>query len=285
MQVNAFSFTIYYVFFVKDSLFKEVMYKSLIIIVSLLMLCGCVSSATTVTTKKVGAGHEMVFDPKGAAETRIKLAILYLEKNKMQQAKENIEKALEYQPNDANIYRIFAYYYQRVNEEEKADAWYKKSLARDSENPDTYNNYGTFLCKQGRYSEADNAFLNALKQSSYNAVAGTYENAGICSEKANKLDKAIYYYQYALSYNPNKPYIYLKLAKLYLSQKDYDATRLNLLKFQMKNKASAESLWQWIRLSYATEKSASLNKYAGELLSSFPESQQALDYLNHDYYE
>ena len=261
------------------------MRQAIVIISFLLLLSACVATETTVTTKNSGAGTKMAFDPQAAADTRVKLALVYLQKNNMQQAKENIEKALEYQPNDADIYRVFAYYYQRVKEVDKAEALYKKSLSLDSENPDTYNNYGTFLCKQERYQEAEKAFLTALKQSSYSAVANTYENAGTCSEKAGDADKAIYYYQYALSHNPNKSYLYLTLANLSISKKDYKAARLNLFNFQKKNKASAESLWQWIRLSYATGKSAALNKYAGKLLTEFPESQQALDYLNHDYYE
>lgn len=260
--------------------------RQIIVIVSLfLLLSACVSSETTVTKKEVGAGHKTEFDSEGAADTRVKLALLYLQKNNMQKAKENIETALEYQPNDANVYRVFAYYYQRVKEYDKAEALYKKSLSLDSKNPDTYNNYGTFLCKQGRYQEAEKAFLSAVKQTTYSAVANTYENAGICSEKAGDVDKAIYYYQYALSHDPLKSYIHLILAKLYINNKNYDAARLSLFNFQKNNKESAESLWQWIRLSYATEKNASLNKYAGKLLAEFPESQQALDYLNHDYYQ
>ena len=259
--------------------------RQLIVIISLLVfLSACVATETTIKTKNSGAGNKTRFDPQAAAATRVKLALVYLQKNNMQQAKENIEKALQYQPDDADIYRVFAYYYQRVNEEGKAEALYKKSLSLDSKNPDTYNNYGTFLCKQGRYQEAEQAFLTALQQSSYSAVANTYENAGMCSEKAGEADKALYYYQYALSHNPNKSYLLLTLARLQISQKDYPAARLNLFKFQKNNKASAESLWQWIRLSYATEKSAALNQYAGKLLTEFPESQQALDYLNHDYY-
>jgi type IV pilus assembly protein PilF len=260
--------------------------RQVIVIVSLfLLLSACVSSETTVTKKEVGAGHKTAFDYEGAADTRVKLALLYLQKNNMQKAKENIEKALEYQPNDANVYRVFAYYYQRVKEYDKAEALYKKSLSLDGKNPDTYNNYGTFLCRQGRYQEAEKAFLSAVRQTTYSAVANTYENAGICSEKAGDVDKAIYYYQYALSHDPRKSYIHLILAKLYIDNKNYDAARLSLINFQKNNKVSAESLWQWIRLSYATEKNASLNKYAGKLLAEFPESQQALDYLNHDYYQ
>lgn len=260
------------------------MRQTIVIISFLFLLSACVSSETTVTTKNGGAGNKMAFDPQGAADTRVKLAVLYLQKNNMQQAKENIEKALEYQPNDANIYRVFAYYYQSVNEHGKAEELYKKSLSLDNKNADTYNNYGTFLCKQKRYQEADSAFLKAVEQSAYSSVANTYENAAVCAENAGNIDKSLFYYQYSLSHNPNKSYLNLSLAKLHINQKEYNAARLNLFDYQKKSQPSAESLWQWIRLSYATEKSASLTKYAGELLEQFPKSQQALDYLNHEYY-
>ncbi len=255
-----------------------------VILSSLLFLTACVSSETSVTTKNTGAGNPTQFDPKGAAKTRVKLALVYLKKNNMQQAKENLDKALEYQPNDANIYRIFAYYYQRVNENDAAEEYYKKSLRIDPKNADTYNNYGTFLCKLDRYEEAENAFLTAVEQSTYTAIANTYENAGLCADKAELTDKALYYYQYALSHNPNKVYLNLSLAKLNIDKKEYKTARLNLYNYHKKSKATPESLWQWIRLSYATEKGASLSKYAGQLLEEFPDSQRALDYLNHEYY-
>jgi len=227
----------------------------------------------------------MALDPKGAAEIRVKLAILYIENEQMQQAKENIEKALEYQPKDADIYRVFAYYYQKVNENNKAEELYKKSLSLDRENSDTYNNYGTFLCEQKRYEEAEKAFLTALEQASYTNAADTYENAGLCAEEINRLDKALFYYEYSLSHNPKKLYLNLFLAKINITQKSYKKAQLNLYNYQKQNGPSAESLWQWVRLSYATGKNASLNKYAAILLEKFPESYQALDYLNHGYYE
>lgn len=254
------------------------------LLTSVIFLCGCVSSETTVTANNSGAGNSTEFDPESAANTRIKLALVYLRNNNMQQAKQNLDKALEYQPNDANVHRIFAYYYQRVNENNTAEQFYKKSLRLDHKNADTYNNYGTFLCKLERYEEAEHAFLSAVAQTSYNQVANTYENAALCAEKAQVIDKAIFYYQYALSHNPNKSYIYLSLAKLNIDRKDYQAARLNLFNYQKKSKTNAECLWQWIRLSYATEKGASLSKYAGQLLEKFPNSQRALDYLNHEYY-
>ena len=261
------------------------MRQFIVIISFFLLLSACVSTETTVTTKNDGASGKMVFDPAAAADSRIKLAILYLKKENMKKAKENIEKALKYQPNNADIYRVFGYYYQEINEPVSAEKMFKKSLSLDKQNASTYSTYGIFLCKQERYQEADDAFLVALKNKSYTGTADTYENAGTCSEESGKIDKAIHYYQYALSHNPNKSNLRLTLAKLMITKKNYKTASLNLVKYQSKNKASAESLWQWIRLSYATKDNAALNKYAGKLLAEFPSSQQALDYLNHDYYE
>ncbi|MEI6896957.1 MAG: type IV pilus biogenesis/stability protein PilW [Psychromonas sp.] len=247
-------------------------------------LSACVSQETIVTTSNTGAGGINQFNPEKAAKTRVKLAVIYLRNNDMQQAKANLDKAIRYQPNDANVHRVFAYYYQRVNENDSAEEYYKKSLELDPENADTYNNYGTFLCKLARYEEAEQSFMQAIAQSYYTSVANTYENAALCAEKASVNHKAIFYYQYALSHNPKKIYLYLSLARLNINQKGYAEARLNLFNYQKHSKASAESLWQWIRLSYVTEKDASLSKYAGQLLEQFPDSQRALDYLNHEYY-
>ncbi|MGB5446439.1 MAG: type IV pilus biogenesis/stability protein PilW [Psychromonas sp.] len=254
-------------------------------ILLLLSLSACTSTEVTTTIKNSTAGQKVNFDAKAAADIRVKLAIRYIENKQMQLAQLNLEKALEFQPKDANVYRAFAYYYEKVNENEKAEQAYKKSLSLDRKNSDTYNNYGTFLCKQKRYEEAEKAFLTAIEQTSYTKVADTYENAGLCAEKVKNLDKAVFYYQYSLSHNPNKLYLNLYLARINITQKKYAEAQLNLLNYQKQSGNSAESLWQSIRLSYATQQSANLNKYAAVLLKKFPESHQALDYLNHGYYE
>tara|TARA_R110001592_G_scaffold116201_1_gene317323 strand:- start:521 stop:1303 length:783 start_codon:yes stop_codon:yes gene_type:complete len=253
-------------------------------LLSLFFISACVSSETTKTINSPG-GQKKTFDPEAAADTRINLALLYLENKQMQQAKENLDTALKYQPDSAKVYRIYAYYYQKVNENEKAENFYKKSLSLDSSNGDTYHNYGTFLCAQGEYEKAEKAFLAAVELPSYTRVARTYANAAICAEEAEDNEKAIFYYQYALSHSPNSIDINLSLAKLNITEQNYKAAASNLFTFQRDSKQTAESLWQWIRLSYATGKKASLSRYSDQLLMQFPESQQALSYLNNEHHD
>lgn len=248
------------------------------------MISACVSSETTTTLNNPN-GLKMKFDAKAAAETRIKLALLYLENKQIQQAKENLDKALQYQPNNANVFRIFAYYYQQVNNHTKADEFYKKSLFLDSENGDTYHNYGAFLCTQGNYPEAQYAFLKAINSPNYLHIADSYLNASICAEVEGNVEKAIYYGEHALSYNPTNINLNLFLAKLNITVKKYKAAKLNLITFQRDSKPTAESLWQWIRLNFAEKNEVSVSKHGEQLLKLFPGSPQVLNYVNKKYYD
>jgi len=253
-------------------------------LIAAFLISACVSSKTTTTLNNPN-GLKVKFDAEAAAQTRIKLALLYLQNKQIQQAKENLDKALEYQPNNANVLGIFAYYYQQVNDNNKAEAFYKKSLSMDPENGDTYNNYGTFLCGNERYKEAEQAFVKAIESPNYIHIEESYRNAAICEEETKHFEKSIYYGELALAYNPNNINLNLFLAKLNITVKKYQAAKLNLITFQHNSKATAESLWQWIRLSYAEGNEVGVSKYGEQLIKFFPGSQQVLNYMNKKYYE
>lgn len=249
-----------------------------------IFISACVSSETTTTLNNPN-GIKVAFNKEAAVDTRIKLALLYLENKQMQQAKENLDKALFYQPNNARTFRILAYYFQLVNEDEKAEEYYNKSISVDPKNGDTYHNYGTFLCAKGQYNHADMLFLKAVNLPTYNRVAQTYQNAAVCAEENKKYKKAIRYVEHALSHDPNNINLSLFLAKLNINVKNYTAAKLNLFTFQRNAKPSAESLWQWIRLSYATGNEEDLLKHGEQLLKLFPETPQVLYYVNKKYYD
>jgi type IV pilus assembly protein PilF len=248
------------------------------------LISACVSSQTT-TTQNNPNGLKSAFNSEVAAETRMQLALLYLENNQMQLAKENLDIALQYQPNSAKIVSVLAYYYQQVNEDGEAEKYYKKSIALDPENGDTYHNYASFLCAKGFYKKGEDLFLKAVALPHYLRVEQTYQNAAICAEEERNYNKAILYAEYALSHNPNNINLNLFLAKLNINVKKYEAAKLNLFTFEHSSSSTAESLWQWIRLDYAEGDKASLSKHGEQLERLFPGTPQVLNYVNKKYYD
>lgn len=133
-----------------------------------------------------------------AVKARINLALAYLEQNDYPKAKENIDRAITHDPEDYLPYSVQAYYYQQIGELQNAEFSYQQALELSKKRsldkqprPDVLNNYGTFLCKQGKFDIADMQFEQALKsQSHYYHQADTLENRALCAFQAKHKEKA-----------------------------------------------------------------------------------------------
>lgn len=121
------------------------------------------------------------FDKRQAAKARVELALGYLAQQNNQQAKQNLDKALAYAPDDYLVHSALAYFYQRQGDVANARKSYLKALDLDNKQGDVYNNYGTFLCGQGEFAAAYAQFNAALNTPNYYHQADTYENIALCA--------------------------------------------------------------------------------------------------------
>lgn len=138
-----------------------------------LLLSACVSQSDKID-----------FDRQQAAQARVELGLGYLAEGNFAQAKLNLDKALAYAPNYYLPHSALAYFYQRQEALEQANAAYLTALKLDENQGDVLNNYGAFLCSQGKYQEAYAQFDKALNSNGYYQQADTYENLAICAFKA-----------------------------------------------------------------------------------------------------
>lgn len=245
------------------------------------MLSGCVTETTIIGKNSVK--QENAIDVAAATKSRIELGMGYLNKGEMSSAKYNFEKAIDLSPDNADAYLAMAYYYQRVGDMNSAQNTYKKLLSSHSNNPDVLNNYGTFLCRQRDYQEADALFMKAVAQPKYLRMDDTYENAGICASAAKDYVKAKQYYRKALGYNPNKIRLYLDLAAIALkTNTPLEADGL-LSEFRKKTDDTAQSLWLSILAAQAQGRLAEMHVFGQTLVQRFPSSVQAKRYQNNDY--
>ncbi|WP_297480424.1 type IV pilus biogenesis/stability protein PilW [uncultured Photobacterium sp.] len=242
---------------------------------SCLLLAGC----ATVTVEDSAER----FNAIDAAEARMTLGLNYLKVGQWQRARENLEQALSYAPDYYRVQNAMAYYYQKVDEKESAEKMYKQALRDSPRNGDVLNNYGAFLCSEGRYDEAIDTFVKAINQPYYYLISASYENAGLCSRKQGDDLQAIDYFEKALSHDPYRPKSMLQLAQLELEANNYKDARVRLLKFNKRYGYTANSLLLLIQLENQNGRLTLVNKYANLLKEQFPNSQQYQNYLANEY--
>ncbi|MCQ1057034.1 type IV pilus biogenesis/stability protein PilW [Photobacterium sp. DNB23_23_1] len=218
-----------------------------------------------------------------ASEARVTLGLGYLEKGQWQRARDNFELALRYAPRYYRAQNAMAYYYQRVDEPESAETMYRQALKDSPKNGDVRNNYGVFLCSQGRYDDAINEFERAIKQPYYYLTSASYENAALCSLEQGNQPQARGYFEKALSYDPYRARSMLNLSKLDIETQNFKEARVRLFKFNKRYGYKADSLWLLIQLEQLAGSDSQADKYAGILKAQYPNSQQYQKYLANEY--
>jgi len=169
--------------------------------VFLLLLSGCVSESTIVGNDRPGQPRT---DMKEAARTRMSLGLNYLQRGDNTQAKYNLEKAKQLAPDLAEIDNALAYYYEQVGELKQAEDSYRSALRKDSNNADTYNNFGAFLCQHQKYQQAEELLLAAIKRPGYIRVADSYENLALCALEQKNYIQYHQYLKQSLQHNSNR---------------------------------------------------------------------------------
>lgn len=253
----------------------------LLLLTAIISLSGCVTETTIIG--KNSERQENSIDGASAAKTRIELGMGYLNKGQMAPAKYNFEKAIEMAPNNPDAYLAMAYYYQAVGDKASAQKTYEELVSKYSNNPDVLNNYGTFLCRNQNYAEADTMFQRAVVQPHYLRMDDSYENAGICANQAGKKAKALEYYRLAFGYNPNKIRLMLAMAETSLDMHKPDEALKWLTNYRKKASETPQSLWLSLRTAQEQGRIAEMHVFGQSLIQQFPSSTQAKRYQTNDY--
>ncbi len=209
------------------------------------------------------------------AKVYLQMGIRYMELGKLNIAKTNLEKALDYDSGNANVHNAFAVLSERIKRFDDAKYHYQRAVSLDEENPQPKNNYGRFLCEQGDYKQGMahlNVALNMpLNQRKWFALT----NAGLCKLRQGDKKQAEIYFRKALAYNPNYSPALLEMQKISYHKRNYMSSRAFLQRYLSIARENAESLWY----AYQTERSLgniqAAEQYRSKLLDRFPDSIEA----------
>lgn len=243
------------------------------------VISGCVSQSTLVETNRVS---EPKTDMTEAARTRMSLGLNYLQRGDMSQAKYNLEKASQMAPDMAAIDNAIAYYNEQVGETALAEKYYRQSLRKDSQNPDTLNNFGVFLCQQHQYQEGQSLLRKAIENPSYIRVADSYENLALCAIAQQDYPQYEQYLRQSLQHNAHRvSAVYLLAEFAYASGHIADAKKWSLRLQQLEERSAPATMLQYL-LAKQTGDISTLQQAKQFLTEVHPQSEETLMLLNDD---
>ena len=243
------------------------------------LLAGCASLPNQELDDNTGQMAERASSSGGAAALYNELAVAYFQRGQLDVALQQARKALSVEPGSATAHNIMAMIYDRLEDNRLAEHHFLEGIELEPRNSYIRNAYAASLCQQGRYGEADEQFLAALKNPLYQTPEVALTNAAICAQQAGRMEQSEAYLLRALRFNPTFPLALAKMADTKLRVGQYAEARRYLRRYQQVARHTAESLWTGIQIEQRLGDQDALASYRLQLENRFPESEEARQML------
>jgi len=242
---------------------------------SVLLVALCALLAACEPSGKTGVRETQGDKVQDAARVRVELGSRYMEQGKYELAQENLQKALEYDANYVDAHTVIAVLYESINDLPKAEEHYRRAAELKQKGGSENNNYGRFLCTQGRYAEGEEYFRRALADPFYQTPALAMANYGTCLLKDGKREEAEKLLRQALALNANDSEALLSLGAVLYDKGEYFKARAFVQRFESLAHPRADALMLGRNIELRLGNASGASEYSRKLLRAFPESSEA----------
>ena len=214
---------------------------------------------------------------KDAAHVRVELGQQYMHLGKLELALENLKKALQYDDKYVDAHTVIAVLYERIGNLPEAEKHYARAVDLAPKSGDTNNNYGQFLCAEGKYVEAQKYFSQAMQDPFYKTPDVVYTNAGTCLMDhggSAVLDDAEKDFRRALEANPQNVMALFHMAKVLYLKNDFFHARAFIQRFEAQSKPDPSALLLARNIEVKLGHADTARDYAQRLRQDFPDSDQ-----------
>jgi type IV pilus assembly protein PilF len=212
----------------------------------------------------------------------LQLAIGYYQNGQYDTALDEIKKAIAASPDMADLYGMRGLIYSAMgNQVPLADENFQRALRLAPNDPETSNNYGSFLCQNGRMEQGMPYFDAALRNPYYQSPLTALVNAGNCSIKLKKLDQAERYLLDAQRRDEDKPAVNINLARLYVARSDFARAGVYFNRARSASRIEsmpADVLWLGIRIEKKLGDTAAQSAMATQLRRRYAGSNEYAAY-------
>jgi type IV pilus assembly protein PilF len=233
----------------------------------LMIMAGCV------TTKSPHLSNEHA--EADAAADNVSLALAYMQEGNLARAKEKLDRGLQEDPHNPNLHSVLALFYERINDQKKAESEFHEALRLAPGDPGQLNIYGGYLCRQHRVDEGVTKLLQVATNPLYRTPELAYDNVGVCLRTVHRDEEAESAFKRALNVRPDYAEGTYQLAALELAHgRALEAlTRVN--KFLEQYNPTADVLFVGIQAARTLGDTRSAAQFAKILRTDYPDSEQA----------
>ena len=222
-----------------------------------------------------GSGSTEIVEVQKRASIRMQLAIGYYQQGQYKVALEEIRQAILISPDLIDAYAVRALIFMDMGEKQLAEDNFLYALKLAPNNSDVSNNYGWFLCQNGREKQGLSYFEKVLKDPVYQSPSKVLNNAGLCSLRLKDVAAAERYFVMGFRSDPSNPGINANLAKVMYDRGDYMQARFYINRVVNKFEVmAADVLWLAIKIEKKMGDDAAVNGLATQLRRRHPGSRE-----------
>lgn len=215
-------------------------------------------------------------DPAKRADVHVQLAASYLQRDQIETAREELQKALVIKPDHTRANYVMAVLQSRLGKKELAEQYYRRALQADAENSEAAHDYGVFLCQNNQVEPALERFNQALSNPLYRGRVLSALRAGECLMTiGDDPARAEPYFQAALEINPNLAPALYSMAGIKYTQSNYLSARGYIERYFAVGKDTAASLLLAYRIENQLGAHDIARDYARRLKKDFTLSPEA----------
>lgn len=246
------------------------------LVCGMLLLAGC-----TATGSGSGQGAQQAVSAQPAegeqqqrAKVHTELGSLYMLDGRSAIALEEARIALAADPNYAPAYNLLGLTHMVLNEPRLAEDNFQKALRLAPGDPEISNNYGWFLCQNGREQGSIAYFMAAANNPLYTTPTKPYTNAGVCSVRLKDDKAAEEHLMTALRLSPTNTQALFWLADIAHRQGRYSEARQWAGDIEKMMEPTAEVIWLTLRIERKLGNREAEARYASQLRRRFPGSPE-----------
>jgi len=212
---------------------------------------------------------------KADIDVHLQLGVRYLNLNRLEAAKVNLEKVIAADANNVQGHNALAFLYEKIQKFPEARKHYEIALKLSPDDLSLQNNFGRFLCERQEFDNGmallNKAIGNLLNDRPWMAIT----NAGLCQLDSGQMQKAKTYFKQALELNNSYAPALQQMQKLSYQNREYWVAKGYLQRYLQVAQQTEGTLWVAFQTERALGNQNLADAYRSELLEKFPFSKEA----------